>query len=309
MTTGELVIDVHGLNKSFGKKHVVKDFSLQVKRGEIHGFLGPNGSGKTTSIRMLCGLLTPDSGSGTCLGYDVLRETASIKREVGYMTQKFSLWEDLTLRENLDFVARMYGMADRRAAVAGTLETLGLVSRQNQLAGSLSGGWKQRLALAACMLHRPRLLLLDEPTAGVDPKARRDFWEELHRLAGEGLSVLVSTHYMDEAERCHRLAYLAYGNLLAVGTAREVVEARGLAVYTIVGPDPTAIAARLRGTAGVLQVTPFGNTLHVAGTDAAQLEAALAFLRADRSCKVEPSAATLEDVFISLMPDSPEATQ
>ena len=305
----ELVIDVHGLNKSFGKKHVVKDFSLQVKRGEIHGFLGPNGSGKTTSIRMLCGLLTPDSGSGTCLGYDVLRETASIKREVGYMTQKFSLWEDLTLRENLDFVARMYGMADRRAAVAGTLETLGLVSRQNQLAGSLSGGWKQRLALAACMLHRPRLLLLDEPTAGVDPKARRDFWEELHRLAGEGLSVLVSTHYMDEAERCHRLAYLAYGNLLAVGTAREVVEARGLAVYTIVGPDPTAIAARLRGTAGVLQVTPFGNTLHVAGTDAAQLEAALAFLRADRSCKVEPSAATLEDVFISLMPDSPEATQ
>ena len=309
MTTGELVIDVHGLNKSFGKKHVVKDFSLQVKRGEIHGFLGPNGSGKTTSIRMLCGLLTPDSGSGTCLGYDVLRETASIKREVGYMTQKFSLWEDLTLRENLDFVARMYGMADRRAAVAGTLETLGLVSRQNQLAGSLSGGWKQRLALAACMLHRPRLLLLDEPTAGVDPKARRDFWEELHRLAGEGLSVLVSTHYMDEAERCHRLAYLAYGNLLAVGTAREVVEARGLAVYTIVGPDPTAIAARLRGTAGVLQVTPFGNTLHVAGTDAAKLEAALAFLRADRSCKVEPSAATLEDVFISLMPDSPEATQ
>ncbi len=309
MTTGELVIDVHGLNKSFGKKHVVKDFSLQVKRGEIHGFLGPNGSGKTTSIRMLCGLLTPDSGSGTCLGYDVLRETASIKREVGYMTQKFSLWEDLTLRENLDFVARMYGMADRRAAVAGTLETLGLVSRQNQLAGSLSGGWKQRLALAACMLHRPRLLLLDEPTAGVDPKARRDFWEELHRLAGEGLSVLVSTHYMDEAERCHRLAYLAYGNLLAVGTAREVVEARGLAVYTIVGPDPTAIAARLRGTPGVLQVTPFGNTLHVAGTDAAQLEAALAFLRADRSCKVEPSAATLEDVFISLMPDSPEATQ
>jgi ABC-2 type transport system ATP-binding protein len=309
MTTGELVIDVHGLNKSFGKKHVVKDFSLQVKRGEIHGFLGPNGSGKTTSIRMLCGLLAPDSGSGTCLGYDVLRETASIKREVGYMTQKFSLWEDLTLRENLDFVARMYGMADRRAAVAGTLETLGLVSRQNQLAGSLSGGWKQRLALAACMLHRPRLLLLDEPTAGVDPKARRDFWEELHRLAGEGLSVLVSTHYMDEAERCHRLAYLAYGNLLAVGTAQEVVEARGLAVYTIVGPDPTAIAARLRGTPGVLQVTPFGNTLHVAGTDAAQLEAALAFLRADSSCQVEPAAATLEDVFISLMPDSPEATQ
>ncbi|OGA00221.1 MAG: multidrug ABC transporter ATP-binding protein [Betaproteobacteria bacterium RIFCSPLOWO2_02_FULL_62_17] len=305
----ELVIDVKKLNKSFGKKHVVKDFSLQVKRGEIYGFLGPNGSGKTTSIRMLCGLLTPDSGSGTCLGYDVLRQTAAIKREVGYMTQRFSLWEDLTLRENLDFVARMYGMKDRRGAVAETLETLGLTARRDQLAGSLSGGWKQRLALAACMLHRPRLLLLDEPTAGVDPKARREFWEELHHLAGRGLSVLVSTHYMDEAERCHRLAYLAYGNLLATGTAREVVDQRGLAVFTIAGPDPASLAARLRGTPGVLLATPFGNTLHVAGTDAAQLEAALAFLRANADYRVERAAATLEDVFISLMPQSADAPQ
>ena len=305
----ELVIDVSKLNKSFGRKHVVKDFSLQVKRGEIYGFLGPNGSGKTTSIRMLCGLLTPDSGSGTCLGFDVLRQTAQIKREVGYMTQRFSLWEDLTLRENLDFVARMYGMPDRRAAVAQTLETLGLTSRQNQLAGSLSGGWKQRLALAACMLHRPRLLLLDEPTAGVDPKARREFWEELHHLAGQGLSVLVSTHYMDEAERCHRLAYLAYGNLLVTGTAREVVEQRGLAVYTVTGPATAELAPRLRGTPGVLQVTPFGNTLHVAGTDAAQLDAALAFLRNDTNYQVASAPATLEDVFISLMPDSADAPQ
>jgi ABC-2 type transport system ATP-binding protein len=305
----ELVIDVKKLNKSFGKKHVVKDFSLQVKRGEIYGFLGPNGSGKTTSIRMLCGLLTPDSGSGTCLGYDVLRETAAIKREVGYMTQRFSLWEDLTLRENLDFVARMYGMTDRREAVRETLRTLGLEARQHQLAGSLSGGWKQRLALAACMLHRPRLLLLDEPTAGVDPKARREFWEELHHLAGRGLSVLVSTHYMDEAERCHRLAYLAYGNLLATGTAREVVEQRGLSVFTVAGPDQAALAPRLRNLPGVLLVTPFGNTLHVAGTDAAKLEAALAFLRADANFHVERAAATLEDVFISLMPESADAPQ
>jgi len=305
----EFVIDVKKLNKSFGKKHVVKDFSLQVKRGEIYGFLGPNGSGKTTSIRMLCGLLTPDSGSGTCLGHDVLRQTAAIKREVGYMTQRFSLWEDLTLRENLDFVARMYGMKDRRGAVAETLETLGLTARKDQLAGALSGGWKQRLALAACMLHRPRLLLLDEPTAGVDPKARREFWEELHQLAGRGLSVLVSTHYMDEAERCHRLAYLAYGSLLATGTAREVVEQRGLSVFTISGPDPAALAARLRGTSGVLQVTPFGNMLHVAGTDAAQLEAALGFLRADGNYRIERAAPTLEDVFISLMPDSADAPQ
>jgi len=207
--SAELTIDVRGLNKHFGPRHVVKDFSLQVRRGEIYGFLGPNGSGKTTSIRMLCGLLTPDSGSGTCLGHDVIRETAAIKREVGYMTQRFSLWEDLTIRENLNFVARMYDMRHRRAAVDAALERLGLQSRADQLSGALSGGWKQRLSLAACLLHEPRLLLLDEPTAGVDPKARRDFWEEIHGLAASGLSVLVSTHYMDEAERCHRLAYIA----------------------------------------------------------------------------------------------------
>ena len=220
-----LAIDVAGLNKSFGDKHVVRDLTLRVPRGQIFGFLGPNGSGKTTSIRMLCGLLTSDSGKGTCLGYDVIRESARIKREVGYMTQRFSLWEDLTIRENLDFIARMYGMAGRREAVAQALERLGLTARQDQLAGSLSGGWKQRLALAACLLHKPKLLLLDEPTAGVDPKARRDFWDELHALAAQGVTVLVSTHYMDEAERCDQLAYIAYGRLLAVGTAAELIAA------------------------------------------------------------------------------------
>jgi len=219
----ELAIDVRGLNKAFGKKHVVKDFSLQVQRGEIYGFLGPNGSGKTTSIRMLCGLLKPDSGHGTCLGYDVIKDPASIKREVGYMTQRFSLWEDLTIRENLEFVARMYGMRERKQAVDSLLKEISLETRKDQLAGTLSGGWKQRLALAACMLHRPKLLLLDEPTAGVDPQARRDFWEEIHALAATGISVLVSTHYMDEAERCHRLAYIAYGKLLTTGTPDEVL--------------------------------------------------------------------------------------
>jgi ABC-2 type transport system ATP-binding protein len=216
-------IDVAGLNKSFGDKHVVTDLSLKVPRGQIFGFLGPNGSGKTTSIRMICGLLTADSGSGTCLGYDVMKQSADIKREVGYMTQRFSLWEDLTIRENLDFVARMYGMARRKEAVAAAVAKLGLESRQNQLAGSLSGGWKQRLALAACLLHSPKLLLLDEPTAGVDPKARRDFWDELRALANDGITVLVSTHYMDEAQRCDQLAYIAYGKLLAVGTAAELI--------------------------------------------------------------------------------------
>jgi ABC-2 type transport system ATP-binding protein len=225
--SGEFAIDVKDLNKSFGRKHVVRNLSLKVPRGQIFGFLGPNGSGKTTSIRMICGLLTADSGSGTCLGYDVMTRSADIKREVGYMTQRFSLWEDLTIRENLDFVARMYSMDARREAVAQAVAKLGLESRQDQLAGSLSGGWKQRLALSACLLHKPRLLLLDEPTAGVDPKARREFWDELHALAAQGITVLVSTHYMDEAGRCDQLAYLAYGRLLAVGTAAELIAASG----------------------------------------------------------------------------------
>jgi len=301
----ELSIDVRGLNKSFGKKHVVKDFSLQVRRGEIYGFLGPNGSGKTTSIRMLCGLLKPDSGSGTCLGYDVVRETAAIKREVGYMTQRFSLWEDLTIRENLEFVARMYGMQDRQAVVAAALEQLGLAARRDQLAGALSGGWKQRLALAACMLHRPKLLLLDEPTAGVDPQARRDFWEEIHALAAGGISVLVSTHYMDEAERCHRLAYIAYGNLLADGTLDEVLHLFRLVTWAVTGPRaPLAVLAlKLHGLAGISHVTAFGNTLHVTGEDEAALERAIAPFRADQGFAWRRSEATLEDVFIHLMPD------
>jgi len=300
----DLAIDVHGLNKSFGDKHVVKDFALQVRRGEIYGFLGPNGSGKTTSIRMLCGLLKPDSGAGTCLGYDVVRETAAIKREVGYMTQRFSLWEDLTIRENLEFVARMYGMKDRKTVVRDALEQLGLAERRNQLAGALSGGWKQRLALAACMLHRPRLLLLDEPTAGVDPQARRDFWEEIHALAAGGISVLVSTHYMDEAERCHRLAYIAYGSLLATGTPDEVLHLFRLSTWAVQGPRaPLAVLAlKLHDQPGVAHVTAFGNTLHVTGEDEAELERAIAQFRADPEFAWTRSVPSLEDVFIHLMP-------
>ena len=302
-----LAIDVHGLNKSFGDKHVVRDLSLQVEHGQILGFLGPNGSGKTTSIRMLCGLLRPDSGSGTCLGYDVIRETAAIKREVGYMTQGFSLWGDLTIRENLDFVARMYGMKDRKQAVAKAIDGLGLGTRRDQLAGTLSGGWKQRLALAACMLHDPKLLLLDEPTAGVDPKARREFWEEIHALAARGISVLVSTHYMDEAERCHRLVYIAYGKLLATGTPDQILHERPLAAWTVSGPDLAALSGKLRGLPGVAQVTAFGNTLHVTGDDAAALEAALAPLRNQPGLTWQRAEAGLEDVFIDLMRDAEEA--
>lgn len=297
----QLVIDVNALNKSYGDKHVVRDFSLKVQRGEIFGFLGPNGSGKTTSIRLICGLLRADSGSGTVMGFDVIRQSVSIKREVGYMTQRFSLWEDLTLRENLDFVARMYGMRDRVTHVADALEKLGLSSRQNQLAGSLSGGWKQRLSLAACMLHQPRLLLLDEPTAGVDPKARRDFWDEIHRLAGAGVTILVTTHYMDEAERCTRLGYIAYGRLLATGTIQEVIAHQHLATWIVRGPDLAVLAEKLRLLSGVSQVTAFGNTLHVTGADAQKLAESLRTLDLGERYHLEEAATALEDVFIHLM--------
>ncbi len=299
----DLVIDVSGVTKKFGDKTVVNGIDLQVRQGEIYGFLGPNGSGKTTFIRMLCGLLNPDAGWGTCLGYDVRTRQADIKKHVGYMTQKFSFYEDLNIRENLDFVARLYAVPDRRAAVDRSLERLGLRERGRQLAGELSGGWKQRLALAACLIHTPRLLLLDEPTAGVDPKARRDFWDEIHRLSADGLTVLISTHYMDEAERCHRIAYLAYGNLLTRGTVAEVVAAANLSTWEITGPDLPELADRLRGLPGVDEVVAFGNTLHISSRDAARAGQSLAPLDTGVHRR-RPITPGLEDVFISLMNSS-----
>jgi ABC-2 type transport system ATP-binding protein len=301
VSAAPLAIDVEGLTKRFGDKTVVDGFSLRVPAGQIYGFLGPNGSGKTTTIRMLCGLLTPDAGSGTCLGYDIRRQSALIKREVGYMTQRFSLYEDLSIAENLDFVARMYAVADRPRRVDQALERLGLASRRAQLAGTLSGGWKQRLALAACLLHDPKLLLLDEPTAGVDPGARRDFWDHIHQLAHEGITVLVSTHYMDEAERCHALTYIAYGKLLAHGTAREVIDAAGLATWEIEGPGLMEVARDLRQRPGVEMVVPFGEALHVSGRDAAALAVAMAPLRSHGQLQVREARPGLEDVFIHLM--------
>ena len=295
-----LAIDVAGVTKRFGDKTVVNAIDLQVRRGEIYGFLGPNGSGKTTFIRMLCGLLTPDAGRGTCLGYDVRTEQAEIKRHVGYMTQRFSYYEDLSIRENLDFIARIYDLPNRRVAVQASLARLGLEARGGQLAGQLSGGWKQRLALAACLIHQPQLLLLDEPTAGVDPKARREFWDEIHRLAAEGLTVLITTHYMDEAERCHRLAYLAYGDLLARGTVDDVVAAARLITWRVTGPDLPRLAARLRGRTGVEQVVAFGTTLHVSGREANALESAIAAVREPGHTWNRVNSG-LEDVFISLM--------
>ena len=297
----EAAIDVRGLNKHFGDKHVVVDLTMRANRGEILGFLGPNGSGKTTSIRLMCGLLTPDSGSGTCLGYDIRKQSDQIKLHVGYMTQRFSFWEDMSIRENLDFVARMYEMPSRREAVDRAIEGLNLMARATQLAGSLSGGWKQRLALAACMLHQPELLLLDEPTAGVDPKARREFWEELHALAARGISILVSTHYMDEAERCHRLAYIAYGRLMAEGTAEEIIASQGLSTWAVSGGDLAAITQRLHAEPGVEQIAAFGTELHVTGRDRAAVEAAVRRTTAGTGSHVEPTESGLEDVFINLM--------
>jgi ABC-2 type transport system ATP-binding protein len=299
----ELAIDVRGMTKRFGDRTVVNDIALQVRTGEIYGFLGPNGSGKTTFIRMLCGLLRADAGSGTCLGYDVIKDTEIIKRNVGYMTQKFSFWEDLSIAENLDFVARMYGVKNRREAVQASIGQLGLAGRERQLAGQLSGGWKQRVALAACLIHQPKLLLLDEPTAGVDPKARRDFWEQIHQLAAKGLTFLITTHYMDEAERCDSLAYIAYGNLLTHGTVADVIDHVGLTTWKVSGPDLLALAEQLRGQPGVQEAVAFGTSLHISGEDAAALEQAIApFRRTPYEWSQVPAG--LEDVFIHLMSSS-----
>jgi ABC-2 type transport system ATP-binding protein len=297
------IIDVHGLTKRYGERIVVDHFDMQVPKGRIYGFLGPNGSGKTTTIRMLCGLLTPDEGEGTCLGFNLRTEAAKIKRQVGYMTQKFGLYDDLSIEENLDFIARVYEVPNRKARLNETLNRLGLNTRRAQLASELSGGWKQRLALAACLIHDPKLLLLDEPTAGVDPQARREFWDQIHDLAAAGLTVLVSTHYMDEAERCHELAYISYGRLLAHGTVAQVIASAGIFTWSITGAGLIELAHTLKSAPGIATVAPFGATLHVSARDEAALKAAMAPLMS-ASIKVESIEPSLEDVFIALMTEA-----
>ena len=291
----DFVIDVHGLCKSFGGRRVVDDLTLQVSAREVCGFLGANGSGKTTTIRMLCGLLKPDAGAGTCLGLDIVRDATLLRRQVGYMTQRFSYYDDLTVTENLDLVAGVYELPNPRAAVRDIIARMELGFYADQLAGNLSGGWKQRLALAACVLHRPKLLLLDEPTAGVDAKARREFWDLIHDMAGEGLTVLVSTHYMDEAERCHRIVYLANGRIVVEGDALDVARRSGLITYDGVGEHVEEIARRIRGMPGVEAAAVFRRSLHVAGTDRIELERTIGSFKELAWREVEPR---LEDVFI-----------
>lgn len=304
MSEAELAIDVRGLTKTFGKRTAVDHVDIKMPRGQVWGFLGPNGSGKTTTIRMLCGLLRPDAGEGTCLGYDILKNSRQIKNNVGYMTQKFSYWEDLSIRENLEFVANLYGLKNKKKVVDQTLEQLGLTSRQKQLAGTLSGGWKQRLALAACTLHNPKMLMLDEPTAGVDPQARRDFWDQIHRLSAQGLTVLVSTHYMDEAERCDQIVYIAYGKLMAQGRVEDIIDQSGLFTFVAEGAGVRDIMEKLRGQPGADHVAYFGNALHLSGGDLEKLRTLIATHGQAAGVRWRQERPNLEDVFIHLMGQS-----
>jgi ABC-2 type transport system ATP-binding protein len=299
--SGGAVIEVKGLTKKFSGRTVVDHFDLIVPKGAIYGFLGPNGSGKTTTIRMVCGLLKPDGGSGSVLGLDVLKESDKIKERVGYMTQRFSLYGDLSIRENLEFIARLYSLDNVQDRVDASLKSLGLSDRAKQLAGTLSGGWKQRLALAACMIHEPELLLLDEPTAGVDPKARRDFWDAIRDYAAEGVTTLVSTHYMDEAVQCDRIAFIAYGKKLIDARTADIPDEVGLYARRIETPALDEATRRLKSVGGYDVLARFGAAIHVAGRDADALAAATKSVEGLPEIQVETVEAGLEEAFIYLM--------
>lgn len=297
----EYAIDIQHLSKSFAGKPAVTDLNLQIKKGEIFGFLGPNGSGKTTTIRMLCGLMKPDSGQGRVLGYDIVKQSDFIKPLVGYMTQQFSLYTDLTVYENMLFIARVYQITDVQQKIQECIEEMHLQNHRNQIVATLSGGWKQRLALATALLHKPELLLLDEPTAGVDPKARRDFWDKVHQLAARGITVLVTTHYMDEAQRCNRLAYLSLGKLLSVGTTDELIAHANLTTWVVSGERLADLAEKLGALSAVEQVVTFGNTLHVSAKDSHALLKAIAPFRTMPNYQWVETPSNLEDVFIYLV--------
>ncbi len=296
-----IVINVSDICKSFNSKPVVNNVSLSVKKGEVYGFLGPNGSGKTTTIRIICGLLTADSGTGTCLGYDIFKDTDKIKKSVGYMTQYFSFYKDLSVEQNLKFIARVYGIENINNRVRQIMEEHDLLQFKNQLTGRLSGGWQQRTALAACLLHKPDLLLLDEPTAGIDPIARRIFWDKIHALSEQGITTLMSTHYMDEAERCTRLAYIAYGDLLIEGTVDEVISATNIITWNISGDVTTKLLQDIKKIPGVKQASLFGREIHACGYDKEAIREGLVRLNTTNNIRFELISSTLEDAFISLV--------
>lgn len=300
----EKIIDVSDLRKSFDGRVVVNDIDLCVKKGEVFGFLGPNGSGKTTTIRMLCGLLTPDKGRGTCMGFDILKESDQIKQRVGYMTQQYSFYGDLSVEENLNFIASVYGVTNRKYRVMEVMHEHGLIERRSQLTGSLSGGWKQRVALAACLLHHPLVLLLDEPTSGIDPIARREFWDKIHSLSEQGITTLMSTHYMDEAERCTRLAYLAYGDILVTGTVDEVIAATHLKTWEIRGEVTTQLLYQVKKIEALSQAALFGRKIHVCGVQENEIEYGLNQLKKDHVIEWQRIDSTLEDAFINLVAES-----
>jgi ABC-2 type transport system ATP-binding protein len=293
-------IDTHNLNKSFFKKKVVSNLSLRVKKGQIFGLLGPNGSGKTTTMRLLCGLLKADSGGGSCLGYDIKKQSLKIKQHIGYMPQNFSLYDDLTITENLFFVARLYALENPKNIVQQTLHDTGLENVAHKLAGQLSGGWKKRFSLAAVLMHKPKLLLLDEPTAGVDPKARRSYWHILHRLAQkEGVTIIVSTHYMDEAERCYEMAYIKNGDVLVQGTIPQIIADSKLITFNLSTCESDELETRLSKLDIVKQVARFGNDLHVSGLDEQALKHKIDSMISPHQ-HWERIPTSLEDVFISL---------
>jgi ABC-2 type transport system ATP-binding protein len=300
------IIHTEHLSRSFGSLVAVRDVSLDVRRGEIFGILGPNGAGKSTTIRMLCGILDPTGGSGTVVGFDIVRQAERVKERIGYMTQRFSLYEDLTVSQNLTFYAGIYGVPLRkiRARVTEVLESTGLTDRRKQLAGTLSGGWKQRVALACATIHEPPLLFLDEPTAGVDPVSRREFWERIYAISATGTTAVLTTHYMDEAERCHRLAFIFRGALLDVGTPDEVVGRRHLRIAELDLERALEAATALREAPGVEEVAHYGHLLRLAvrgGADPVALAREILGARGIVVRSASETRATVEDAFVSMV--------
>jgi ABC-2 type transport system ATP-binding protein len=293
------VIDVSGLAKSFNGINAVVNLSLHIQPGTIFGFLGANGSGKTTSLRLLSGLIAPDKGKGKCIGYDLFTQTKMVQANIGYMPQQFCLYQNLTVYENLDFIARIYGIKNRKARLKEIIELLQLSEKSNRLSCTLSGGWKQRVALAAALLHNPRILLLDEPTSGIDPQSRLSIWAHIQDIARQGVTVLLSTHLMDEADRCHQLAYMSYGEIIAYGSAAEIIRSTRLFSWRIKGTDLTSLKTLISKNLASIQLIEKGNEIRISSLQHNILSQLDSFVLDNYD--IEATDTTLEDVFIFKM--------